>query len=103
MTKGRGFQPVQTLVEIKVVWLSPDPLDRNQPDVDNMLNPLIDTLNSRVIEDDRQVHRITAEKGNVNAGHPLFTEISDDAIDDQNYQGEVIIVRVSNFDVEFGR
>jgi Holliday junction resolvase RusA-like endonuclease len=101
LTKGRGFELISDRVEIRVVWLSTDPFERDQPDVDNMLKPLIDALNGRVIGDDRQVHRILAEKTNVNFEVPIISEISAEIVEDPDYRGEIIVVRVSDFDPEY--
>ena len=101
LTKGRGSEPILDRVEIRVIWLSTDPFDKDQPDVDNMLKPLIDALNGRVIEDDRQVHRILAEKTNVNYEVPIISEISAEIVDDPDYRGEIVVVRVSSFALEY--
>ena len=66
-SKGRGFVLIDNLVEIQACWMSVNPSDPSQPDVDNMLKPLIDALNKTVIDDDRQVHRIVAEKADINS------------------------------------
>jgi Holliday junction resolvase RusA-like endonuclease len=93
-TKGRGFVLIEDPVEIQVCWMSTDPLDRSQPDVDNMLKPLIDALNETVIADDRQVHRIVAEKANINSPSRLAEDIVGALQDDLRYiaTSEVIVV-----------
>lgn len=97
-TKGRGFTLLTDLVELQICWLSVNPKDRSQPDIDNMLKPLIDVLNKTVIDDDRQVHRIIAEKADINFP-PKMVEDVIDAIrfEDDYVLGEVIVVRVVPF------
>jgi Holliday junction resolvase RusA-like endonuclease len=102
-SKNRGFEPVQERVEIRVIWLSTDPADPTQPDIDNMLKPLIDALNKRVIDDDRQVHRILAEKAQINTPPAALDAVYLEIQDDEEYiaTGEVIFVRVDRFALEY--
>ncbi|GJD98670.1 RusA family crossover junction endodeoxyribonuclease [Methylobacterium isbiliense] len=98
-TKGRGLRLVTAPVQVRIDWLSLDPFDPSQPDVDNMLKPLIDALNGTVIGDDRQVHRILAQKGSVNATPDLDVAFAD-IQDDERFTrfGEVIVVSVAAFE-----
>jgi Holliday junction resolvase RusA-like endonuclease len=102
-TKGRGFVRIEGLVEIQVCWMSTDPLDPSQPDLDNMLKPLIDALNETVIDDDRQVHRIFAEKADINSPPRLVDKIAGVLQDDPRYveTGEVIVVCLRTFLPEY--
>jgi len=102
-SKDRGFEFIYDRVEIRVIWLSTDPYDRSQPDIDNMLKPLIDALNQRVIEDDRQVHRILAEKGSIDSPPATLEDMYREIQDDEEYTqtGEVIVVQVSRFLSEY--
>ena len=67
-----------------------------------MLKPLIDALNRTVIDDDRQVHRILAEKASINLPPRAVHDVMPDIQDDDRYTsvGEVIVVRVLNFTTE---
>jgi Holliday junction resolvase RusA-like endonuclease len=102
-SKNRGFELVQDLVEVRVIWLSADPADRQQPDVDNMLKPLIDAFNEKIIGDDRQVHRILAEKANIelppHATRGVYPEIQDD--EEYAKTGEVVVVFLNHFNREY--
>lgn len=102
-SKDRGFVPIDKHVELRIIWLSPNPTDQTQPDVDNILKPLIDALNGRIITDDRQVHRILAEKAYIGSPPATLREIYPEILDDQEYSesGEVIVVRVSLFALEY--
>jgi Holliday junction resolvase RusA-like endonuclease len=102
-TKDRGFELVEGPVEIRVIWLSVDPEDPSQPDLDNMLKPLIDALNKKLIHDDRQVHRILAEKASINSPPTTLRDIYSELQDDVEYTrtGEVIVVRISPFNSEY--
>ncbi|WP_342149152.1 RusA family crossover junction endodeoxyribonuclease [Methylorubrum sp. SB2] len=92
----RGFVPFEGFVEVQVYWLSLDPSDRSQPDLDNVLKPLIDAFNTRVIADDGQVHRILAEKASINDPPAAVRDVMDEVQDDPLYMrtGEVTIVRL---------
>ena len=102
-SKNRGFELVQDLVEVRVIWLSTDPADRRQPDVDNMLKPLIDAFNEKIIGDDRQVHRILAEKANINSPPHATGDVYPEIQDDEEYAatGEVIVVFLNHFSREY--
>jgi Holliday junction resolvase RusA-like endonuclease len=102
-SKNRGFELVQDLVEVRVIWLSADPGDRQQPDVDNMLKPLIDAFNEKIIGDDRQVHRILAEKANIESPPHATRDVYPEIQDDEEYAntGEVIVVFLNHFNREY--
>lgn len=102
LSKGRGFVLTTALVEVRVHWLSGDPTDETQPDLDNVLKPLLDALVKLVIDDDRQVHRLIAEKGSINAMPEELAHIKDEIVDDDRFvrDGEVTVVRV--FELEWG-
>ena len=100
-TNGRGYELFSDRVEIRVLWCSTDPFERDQPDVDNMLKPLIDALIGRVIDDDSQVHRILAEKASVNSHIPMIAELREEIEEDLDFKGEFIVVRVCHFDSEY--
>lgn len=102
-SKNRGFELVQDLVEVRVIWLSTDPADRLQPDIDNMLKPLIDAFNEKIIGDDRQVHRILAEKANILSPPHVTGEVYPEIQDDEEYAetGEVIVVFLNRFSREY--
>ena len=96
-TKNRGYEPSDGRMEVRVVWLSTNPDDPTQPDVDNMLKPLIDVLNERIFVDDRQVHRIIADKADLNSWPSTLDQEREDIQGDPDYTryGEVIVVRVA--------
>lgn len=96
-TKNRGYEPSDDRMEVRIAWLSTNPDDPTQPDVDNMLKPLIDVLNERIFVDDRQVHRIIAEKADLNSWPSTLDREREDIQDDPDYvrYGEVIVVRVA--------
>jgi Holliday junction resolvase RusA-like endonuclease len=102
-TKDRGFELISHKVEARIIWLSTDPENPDHPDVDNMVKPLIDALNREVIDDDRQVHRILAEKGDINDPPSTLLQIWPEILDDEEYvlTGEVTVVRISYFVLEF--
>jgi len=101
-SNNRGFELIIDPVEIRVFWLSDIPYDLTQPDVDNMLKPLIDVLN-KIFDDDRQVHRILAERADINRPPSALRNIYPEIQDDQEYTetGEVIVVRVSSLAPEY--
>ena len=101
-TKDRGFELIEGRVEIRVVWLSLDPEDSSQPDLDNILKPLLDALNQKLIQDDRQVHRILAEKASFNSPLTTLQDIYPELQDDDDYtNGEVTVVRISRLNPEY--
>jgi Holliday junction resolvase RusA-like endonuclease len=98
LSKGRGFVLTTALVEVRVYWLTADPTDKTQPDLDNILKPLLDALVKLVIDDDRQVHRLIAEKGSINSMPVDLAHIKNEIVDDDRFveDGEVTVVRVLN-------
>jgi Holliday junction resolvase RusA-like endonuclease len=98
-TKGRGFVRIEGLVEIQVCWMSTNPLDPSQPDLDNMLKPLNDALNETVIDDDCQVHRIFAEKADINVVDEIVRVLEDDPRYVET--GEVVVVCLRTFLPEY--
>jgi Holliday junction resolvase RusA-like endonuclease len=98
-SKGRGLVLEEALVQLHICWLSADPSDPSQPDIDNMLKPLIDALNKTVIADDRQVHRILAEKASINSPPSSIGIVMRELQDDERFVdiGEVTVVTLSSF------
>jgi Endodeoxyribonuclease RusA len=80
-----------------------DPEDSSQPDLDNILKPLLDALNQKLIQDDRQVHRILAEKASINSPPTALQDVYPQLQDDDEYTktGEVTVVRISPFNSEY--
>lgn len=101
-SKGRGLILKASPVEVHIYWLSVDPTDTAQPDIDNVLKPLIDALNKIVIEDDRQVLRLVAEKASINSPPNAIKDSMKEVQDDDRYVtvGEVIVVQVFAFALE---
>ena len=102
-TKNRGYNLIKDIVEVRVIWLSTDPKNYDQPDIDNMLKPLIDAFNKTIIDDDKQVHRILAEKGNINSPPEALGRIFSEVQEDEEYveTGEVIAVILDYFSEEY--
>ena len=101
LTKGRGYKLYEDLTEIRILWMSTDVRDETQPDIDNILKPLIDALVGRVISNDRETHRLIAEKADINDppafAEPYMAEIQDDP--SFRALAEVTIVQVDQFKV----
>lgn len=98
-TQERGFLIFAQSVEVSIIWLSTDPYDKSQPDLDNTLKPFLDVFNGEIIEDDRQVHRILAEKASVNAPPAVLNDVFDEISSRPEYlrRGEVTVVRLKSF------
>lgn len=101
-TKERTYVPFDLPVEIAIFWLSTNTTNPQHPDVDNILKPLIDALNKSIITDDINVHRLVAEKGNINRPPSAVEIIFADVQDDPRFRSdaEVTIIRVSPFAAE---
>jgi len=99
---GRGFILIEDLVDIRIYWMSTNPTDPSQPDLDNVLKPFIDAFNGTVIADDRQVHRIIAEKFDIISPPAAINDIVDDIQGDARYGslGEVTIARLASYSPE---
>ena len=104
-TKKRMYIPFDFPVEIAITWLSTNTMNPQHPDIDNILKPLIDTLNKTIITDDINVHRLLAEKADLNRPPPSLKLIFADIQDAPQFrvEAEVTVVRVSPFAVEQGR
>ena len=65
---GRGFQVIDDLVSVQLVWYSPDVNSQSDPDVDNVVKPYLDALKGegRIISDDRRVRDLRIRKVDVN-------------------------------------
>jgi len=102
-TKSRGYVPFEGPVEVHVIWLSTDTSNPLHPDVDNILKPLIDALNRRIISDDIKVHRLLAEKADLNEPPSILLPFYNDIQDDPSFltTAEVTVVRVDRFTPEF--
>jgi len=101
-SKDRGFILIESLVEVQISWMSTNPTDHSQPDLDNVLKPFIDAFNGTVIVNDRQVHRIVAEKFDINSPPASIDDIVDDIQADQRYESvpEVTVVRLASYSAE---
>lgn len=101
LTNGRGYQLYDDISEIRILWLSTDVKDETQPDIDNILKPLIDALVNRAISDDRKAHRLIAEKADINNppafAKPYIAEVQDDPSFSE--LAEVTIIQVDRFKV----
>lgn len=101
-TNGRMYIPFDQPVELLITWLSTNTSNPQHPDVDNILKPFIDALNRNVITDDINVHRILAEKGDLNRPPSILNSIFADIQDDPEFrsEAEVTVVRVIPLAVE---
>jgi Holliday junction resolvase RusA-like endonuclease len=101
-SKERGYVLIEGPVDLQIYWLSGDPEDKSQPDLDNVLKPLIDALNKRIIDDDRQVRRILAEKASLASPPRQIDDIIAMLEDDERYteSGEVVVVRLRDYSTE---
>jgi Holliday junction resolvase RusA-like endonuclease len=101
-SNDRGFVPFEDAVEVRIYWLSADPFDASQPDLDNMLKPFIDALNKTVIADDRQVHRILAEKASIGSPPSQISDTIEMLQDEEAFArvGEVVLVYLKSFNLE---
>jgi Holliday junction resolvase RusA-like endonuclease len=101
-SKDRGIVPVEDPVEVQIYWLSADPSDASQPDLDNMLKPFIDALNKTVIGDDRQVHRILAEKAPIGSPPSQISDMIETLQEEEAFArvGEVVLVYLRSFNLE---
>jgi len=101
-SKERGFVPFEDPVEVQIYWLSADPSDASQPQLDNMLKQFMDALNKTLIADDRQVHRILAEKAFIGSPPSQISDIIERLQDEEAYArvGEVVLVYLRSFNLE---
>jgi Holliday junction resolvase RusA-like endonuclease len=99
LTNDRGYKLYNDLTEIRILWMSTDVRDRTQPDIDNILKPLIDALVNRVISDDRETHRLIAEKADINDPPAFAKPYMDEIQEDPAFRAlaEVTIVQVDQF------
>jgi Holliday junction resolvase RusA-like endonuclease len=84
-SRERGYILVEGPLDLQIYWLSADAGDASQPDLDNVLKPFIDALNKRIIDDDRQVRRILAEKASIASPPGPIDDIIAMLEDDEGY------------------
>jgi hypothetical protein len=72
MMPPRGFELHVDPMRAQIVWFATDPEVQNAPDLDNITKPFLDSLEGKVIVEDRIFHEIHLRKVGLN--HQLEPE-----------------------------